>query len=98
MRSKNLFPVAGAVLWTLLLAGPASAQNLEGKIQSLGTLVINILSVVAVVVGTAGSVVAGMKYMSGDPHAREQVKGIAIGAFFAFAAAGIVQALKNALG
>ena len=39
-----------------------------------------------------------MKYFSGDPHAREQVKGIAIGAFFSFAAAGIVQALKGAIG
>lgn len=81
----------------LLAATPALAQNLESKVQSLGTLVINILSVVAVLVGTAASLIAGMKYMGGDPHAREQVKGIAIGAFFAFAAAGIVQALKGAI-
>jgi hypothetical protein len=81
----------------LLLAAPAFAQDLQSKVQSLGTLVINILSVVAVVVGTAASLVAGMKYMGGDPHGREQVKGIAIGAFFAFSAAGIVQAMKGAL-
>jgi hypothetical protein len=81
----------------MMLGAPAFAQNLESKVQSLGTLVINVLSVVAVVVGTAASLIAGMKYMGGDPHAREQVKGIAIGAFFVFAAAGIVQAMKTAL-
>ena len=56
----------------MLLSAPAFAQNLESKVQSLGTLVINILSVVAVVVGTAASLIAGMKYMGGDPHARER--------------------------
>ena len=80
------------------VAAPAFAQNLENKVQGLGTLVINVLTVVASVVGVAACIVAGMKYFSGDPHAREQVKGIAIGAFFSFAAAGIVQALKGALG
>ena len=80
------------------VAAPAFAQNLENKVQSLGTLVINVLTVVASVVGVAACIIAGMKYFSGDPHAREQVKGIAIGAFFSFAAAGIVQALKAAIG
>jgi len=80
------------------VAGPAFAQNLENKVQNLGTLVINVLTVVASVVGVAACLVAGMKYFSGDPHAREQVKGIAIGAFFSFAAAGIVQAMKAAIG
>ena len=80
------------------VAAPAFAQNLENKVQNLGTLVINVLTVVASVVGVAACLVAGMKYVSGDPHAREQVKGIAIGAFFSFAAAGIVQALKSAIG
>jgi hypothetical protein len=79
------------------VAAPAFAQNLENKVQNLGTLVINLLTVVASVVGVAACIVAGMKYFSGDPHAREQVKGIAIGAFFSFAAAGIVQALKGAI-
>src|SRR5688572_24134344 len=86
-----------AFLACLLVASPAFAQNLESKVQNLGTLVINVLSIVAVLVGTAASLIAGMKYMGGDPQAREQVKGIAIGAFFAFAAAGIVQAMKTAL-
>lgn len=100
MKKQKLSTLARSVsvyLPVLFLAAPAFAQNLETKVQSLGTLVINILSVVAVVVGTAASLLAGMKYMGGDPQAREQVKGIAIGAFFAFAAAGIVQALKGAL-
>ena len=79
------------------VATPATAQNLESKVQAVGTLVINVLTVVASVVGVAACIIAGMKYFSGDPHAREQVKGIAIGAFFAFAAAGIVQALKGAI-
>ena len=72
--------------------------TLQSKVQNVGNLVINILTVVASVVGVAACIVAGMKYFSGDPHARDQVKGIAIGAFFSFAAAGIVQALKAAIG
>ncbi|MCC7070392.1 MAG: TrbC/VirB2 family protein [Deltaproteobacteria bacterium] len=86
-----------AVIGLYAVAAPAMAQNLESKIQNVGNLVINVLTVVASVVGVAACIVAGMKYFSGDPHAREQVKGIAIGAFFAFAAAGIVQALKGAI-
>lgn len=90
-----------ALLATLTLsvtAAPALAQNLENKVQNVGNLVINVLTVVASVVGVAACIVAGMKYFSGDPQARDQVKGIAIGAFFSFAAAGIVQALKGAIG
>lgn len=87
-----------AILALSAAASPALAQNLESKVQNLGNMVINVLTVVASVVGVAACIIAGMKYFSGDPHAREQVKGIAIGAFFAFAAAGIVQALKGALG
>lgn len=86
-----------AVISLYAVAAPAMAQNLESKVQNVGNLVINVLTVVASVVGVAACIVAGMKYFSGDPHAREQVKGIAIGAFFAFAAAGIVQALKGAI-
>lgn len=86
-----------AVVLLYAAAAPAFAQNLESKVQNVGNLVINVLTVVASVVGVAACIIAGMKYFSGDPHAREQVKGIAIGAFFAFAAAGIVQALKGAI-
>ena len=86
-----------SVLAFCVAGGPVLAQNLESKVQNVGNLVINVLTVVASVVGVAACIVAGMKYFSGDPHAREQVKGIAIGAFFAFAAAGIVQALKGAI-
>lgn len=86
-----------ALVTLYAVAAPAMAQNLESKVQNVGNLVINVLTVVASVVGVAACIVAGMKYFSGDPHAREQVKGIAIGAFFAFAAAGIVQALKGAI-
>ena len=81
-----------------IVAAPVLAQDLQSKVQNVGNLVINILTVVASVVGVAACIIAGMKYFSGDPHARDQVKGIAIGAFFSFAAAGIVQALKAAIG
>ena len=93
--AKRLAQVA--LIGLCSVAAPAMAQNLESKVQNVGNLVINVLTVVASVVGVAACIVAGMKYFSGDPHAREQVKGIAIGAFFAFAAAGIVQALKGAI-
>ena len=86
-----------AVISLYAVAAPALAQDLESKVQNVGNLVINILTVVASVVGVAACIIAGMKYFGGDPQAREQVKGIAIGAFFAFAAAGIVQALKGAI-
>lgn len=95
-RSVNFVAHASVVL-VYALAAPAFAQTLESKVQNVGNLVINILTVVASVVGVAACIIAGMKYFSGDPQAREQVKGIAIGAFFAFAAAGIVQALKGAI-
>ena len=87
-----------ACLALSVVGAPAFAQDLESRVQNVGTLVINVLTVVASVVGVVACMVAGMKYFSGDPHAREQVKGIAIGAFFSFAAAGIVQALKGAIG
>ncbi|MBI1944660.1 MAG: TrbC/VirB2 family protein [Deltaproteobacteria bacterium] len=90
-------PARVALTALYVSAAPALAQNLESRVQNVGNLVINILTVVASVVGVAACIIAGMKYFSGDPHAREQVKGIAIGAFFAFAAAGIVQALKGAI-
>ena len=94
--SKRAAFVVTALVWAV--AAPALAQDLQTKVQNVGNLVINVLTVVASVVGVAACLVAGMKYFSGDPHAREQVKGIAIGAFFSFAAAGIVQALKAAIG
>ena len=94
--TKKIAFTASITLWAV--AAPALAQDLQSKVQNVGNLVINVLTVVASVVGVAACIVAGMKYFSGDPHAREQVKGIAIGAFFSFAAAGIVQALKSAIG
>ncbi|MCC7075076.1 MAG: TrbC/VirB2 family protein [Deltaproteobacteria bacterium] len=99
MNTRNSRGALARVALTALYvsAAPALAQNLESRVQNVGNLVINILTVVASVVGVAACIIAGMKYFSGDPHAREQVKGIAIGAFFAFAAAGIVQALKGAI-
>lgn len=95
LATRNVAFTALATLYAV--AAPAFAQNLESKVQSVGNLVINVLTVVASVVGVAACIIAGMKYFSGDPQAREQMKGIAIGAFFAFAAAGIVQALKGAI-
>lgn len=94
--TKSIAIVATTALWCA--AAPALAQDLQSKVQNVGNLVINVLTVVASVVGVAACIVAGMKYFGGDPHARDQVKGIAIGAFFSFAAAGIVQALKAAIG
>jgi hypothetical protein len=92
---KNLSLLAVAAL--LVVAAPAFAQDLEGKINNLGVQIINLLTVAASVVGGASIVIAGMKYFSGDPQAREQVKHIVIGAIFSFAAAGIIQTLKGAL-
>ena len=81
----------------VVVAAPAFAQNLEGKINNLGVEIINLLTVAASVVGGASIILAGMKYFSGDPQAREQVKHIVVGAIFSVAAAGIVQTLKGAL-
>jgi hypothetical protein len=81
----------------LLLCAPAQAQNLEAKIQNLGNTVVGLLQAVALVMGIASTLVVGMKYTSGDHHAKEGVKGLIIGAFFSFSAVGIMQAMRTAL-
>lgn len=99
MKGKNARGVRTLMLvaMTVLLAQPAFAQNLEAKIQNLGTTVVNLLQGVAVVMGTAATLMVGMKFTWGDHHAKEGVKGLLIGAFFSFGAAGIMQAMRSAL-
>ena len=85
------------VSMSVLLAEPAFAQNLEAKIQNLGDTVITLLQGVAVVVGTAATLMVGMKFTWGDHHAKEGAKSLVIGAIFSFGAVAIMQTMRSAL-
>lgn len=69
------------ILLTLVVfaASPAYAQNAPAGFNELAGSIVKLLQGIGITISAIGFIVAGIKYNSGDPSAKDQAKNAVIG-------------------
>jgi len=92
--TTDRFAVFIVFVATALVAGDAHAQGLN-QFSDLATQIVKILQGVGIIVSAIGFIVAGIKFNSGDPGAKDQAKNAIIGAALIAGAVILAQFVKG---
>ena len=93
-RFESYVPMLAAIV--LVAASPAYAQGqLPSGFSDLATTIVKFLQGIGVTISAIGFIVAGVKYNSGDPSAKEQAKNAVIGSALIAGAVVLAQFVKG---
>lgn len=93
-RSESYLPILVTLI--VVAASPAYAQGqVPTAFGDLATSIVKFLQGIGITISAIGFIVAGIKYNSGDPSAKEQAKNAVIGSALIAGAVVLAQFVKG---